>query len=138
VIRFNEVSGSPHWGVLDSASPNVAICDNVVAGNGEGSVILNQGPRTDSLSPYGPHQVVGVTVCRNRIRMQSGRAGAQESDVAGTPFAGVVFSASNRFVDNDYLLADLRSQWFEWADGPATIEQWRAAGQDTGAGFSVG
>jgi hypothetical protein len=138
VIRFNEVSGSPHWGILDSASPNVVICDNVVAGNGDGSVILNQGPRTDSPSPYGAHQAVDVTVCRNRIRMRSGRAGAQENDVAGTPFAGVVFSASNRFVDNDYLLADLRSQWFEWADGPATIEQWRAAGQDTGAGFSVG
>ena len=138
VIRFNEVSGSPHWGILDSASPNVVICDNVVAGNGDGSVILNQGPRTDSPSPYGAHQAVHVTVCRNRIRMQSGRAGAQESDVAGTPFAGVVFSASNRFVANHYLLADLRSQWFEWANGPATIEQWRAAGQDTGATFSVG
>ena len=137
VIRFNEVSGSPHWGILDSASPNVAICDNVVAGNEEGSVILNQGPRTDSPSPYGPHQAVNVTVCRNRIRMQSGRAGAQESDVTGTPLAGVVFSASNRFFDNHYQLADLRSQWFEWSDGPATIEQWRTAGQDTGARFST-
>jgi hypothetical protein len=137
VIRFNEVSGSPHWGILDSASPNVVICDNAVAGNGEGSVILNQGPRTDFPSPYGAHQAVNVTVCRNRISMRSGRAGAQEHDVAGTPFAGIVFSASNRFHDNTYLLADLRRQWFEWVDGPATIAQWRAAGQDPGSSFVV-
>ena len=138
VIRFNEVSDSPHWGILDSASPNVTICDNFVAGNGERSVILNQGPRTDFPSPHGAHQAVNVTVCRNRIRMLSGRAGAQEFEVAGTPFAGVVFSASNRFVENHYVLALLRSRWFEWAGGPATIEQWKAAGQDASSTFSAG
>jgi hypothetical protein len=69
--------------------------------------------------------------------MQSGRAGAQEYGVAGSPFAGVVFSASNRFLDNHYVLADMQSRWFEWAGGPVTIEQWRATGQDTGSTFSM-
>src|SRR5262245_12743441 len=126
VIRFNEVSGSTHWGILDSASPNVTVCDNVVADNGEGSVILNQGPRTDSPSTYGAHQATNVSVCRNSISMHSGRAGAQQFEVAGTPFADVVFSGSNQFFDNHYLLGDRQSRWFEWAGGPVTVDQWQA------------
>jgi hypothetical protein len=137
-IRYNEVSGSPHWGILDSASPGVTICDNSVGRNGEGSVILNQCPRTDFPSANGAHVVNDVTVCRNRIAMATGVAGAQEYGVAGTPFAGAVFSDSNRFVDNHYLLANLAGRSFEWADGPSTIAQWLRFGQDAGSTFSAG
>jgi Right handed beta helix region len=137
VIERNEVSGSPHWGILDSASPNVTISGNSVAGNGDGSIVLNQGPRTDFPSAYGPHYARNVFVHGNRIVMRSGRAGAQEEGVSGTPFAGVVFSATNRFARNHYILANLRSRWFDWAGGPVTIAMWRSAGQDAGSTFST-
>ena len=138
VIERNEVSGSPHWGILDSASPNVTIFANSVAGNGDGSIILNQGPRTDFPSPFGPHYAQNVRVYGNRIDMSSGRAGAHESEVAGTPFQGVVFSSTNRFDHNRYILGNLDDRWFEWADGPVTIKAWRSSGQDSGSSFSVG
>jgi len=137
VVRFNEVSGSPHWGILDSASPNLMICDNQVSGNGQGSIILNQGPRTDSPSPYGAHEARNVLVCRNHIAMSSGHAGAQEYGVTGTPFAGVVFAKSNRFAGNHYVLGDLVSRWFEWAGGSVTVPEWRQLGQDLGSTFAA-
>ena len=135
VIEHNVVTGSSHWGILDSASPNVRIAANVVAGNGDGSVILNQGPRTDSPSQYGPHFVANVRVVGNRIVMDQGRAGARQEGVTGTPFDGVVFSSSNRFARNHYLLGNLTHRWFQWSNGPVTIARWRSLGQDAGSTF---
>jgi hypothetical protein len=138
LVRGNEVSGSSHWGILDSASPDVTITRNTVAGNRDGAIVLNQNARTDFPSAYGPHYARRVVVTRNRISMRTGRTGARQTDVAGTPFAGVVFSPSNRFDRNSYLLPHLRGTWFEWAGGPRTIRGWRAAGQDIHSTFTRG
>jgi parallel beta-helix repeat protein len=138
VIRGNEVSGSPHWAIVDASSPHVIISGNTVRSRGEGGIILNQGPRSDHPSPHGPHEAVDVDVVGNTVHMRSGVSGAQEYSVAGTPFAGVVFSPTNRFGDNRYLLASLRAAWFEWADRRVTIAGWRAYGHDAGSTFAPG
>jgi hypothetical protein len=138
LVRANEVSGSTHWGILDSASPHVTIAGNTVTGNRDGAIVLNQNARTDFPSPYGPHFARDVLVKGNRIRMATGRTGARQGGVAGTPFSGVVFSPSNRFRANHYVLRRLRGHWFEWAGGPRTIAQWRAAGQDIDSTFRRG
>jgi parallel beta helix pectate lyase-like protein len=138
LVRGNEVSGSSHWGIVDSASPHVIIAGNTVAGNGDGAIVLNQNARTDSPSPYGPHYARHILVTGNRIRMRAGRTGARQEGVAGTPFAGVVFAASNRFDRNAYVLPRLGRRWFEWAGGPRTIAAWQAAGQDAHSTFTRG
>jgi Right handed beta helix region len=135
LIAHNVVTKSSHWGILDSASPHVTIVDNAVAGNADGSVVITQGPRTDSPSPYGPHYARDVRVVGNRILMSTGRAGALQEGVTGTPFDGVVFSPTNRFSANHYLLANPTHRWFEWSGGPVTIAGWRSLGQDAGSTF---
>jgi parallel beta helix pectate lyase-like protein len=138
VIRANEVSGSPHWAIVDASSAHVVIAGNTVHSSGAGGIVLNQGPRSDHPSTYGPHQAVNVNVFGNTVVMRSGVSGAQQYGVARTPFAGVVFSSTNRFHDNRYLLRSVRGAWFEWESGRVTIPVWRGYGQDAGSTFAGG
>jgi hypothetical protein len=127
VIRNNEVRGNGHagtsWlygaGILVAHSANVEVYGNLVEGNRNGIVGIQQS--RDS------HHLINLWVHDNTIRMDEGGSGVGKGE--GATFDPYSSSANNRFDGNDYRVSGSLTKPFRW-DGMETWTGWRGHGQD--------
>src|SRR5581483_1450430 len=129
-ICGNDVETNAGYGILIAASSSDTVCDNTVANNGNGGIWLNQLARNEWPSPLGPHLVVNTEVTGNTVNQPHGLDGAHEAGVIGTPFAGAVFSSSNLWNNNHYVISAAGSQAFAWEGKTLNWTEWRATGHD--------
>ena len=108
-------------GIAVSTSVNVEISGNVVEGNADGIVGIEQ-DRSDAPASYGPLSLTGLSVHDNVIANNGGWSGVGQ-DVGDN---GVFTSAGNRFYDNTF---DQEGTHFFWLNEEVTYEQWLAFGQ---------
>jgi hypothetical protein len=135
VIRNNRVTGNGHgdplpgWGgsgIRVAASPDVDVHGNLVAGN-RNAIMLVQQVRTDSPSPLGPHELRDVEVHDNQVTMPGGLTG-MVNDTGDDRF----FELGNRFRGNTYRLPSTDGDAFAWLGRQWDWTAWRQRfGQDT-------
>ena len=134
VIRDNRVTDNGHgdplpgWGgagIRVAASPDVEVHGNLVAGN-RNAIMLVQQVRTDSPSRHGPHELHGVDVHDNQVIMPGGRTGiVDDTDEARS------FGRGNRFRGNTYRLPAENGDVFAWQGQEWDWTAWtRRFGQD--------
>jgi len=131
VIRNNTARGNglgAKWlygaGILVAHSDNVEVYGNVVEGNGDGVVGIQQ--NRDGRS--GAHQLRNLWVHDNTIDPGSGAVGVGKGGGAGhDPFSS---TANNRFDSNQYRLPAEDSRSFRWNGHELTLEEWRSLGHD--------
>ena len=129
VITDNEVRsngfGFDAWlwgaGIAVSTSVNVEIYGNVVEGNADGIVAIEQ-DRSDAPASYGPLSLTNLAVYENVITGNGGWSGIGQ-DVGSND---VFTSANNRFYDNAF---DQEGTHFFWLNDPRTYEEWVGFGQ---------
>ena len=128
VITGNEVRGNGFgfdawvWGagIIVSTSPNVQVVGNVVEGNADGIIGVNQ-DRSDAPASYGPMTLANMAVHDNVISNNGGWTGIGQ-DVGSNE---VFESANNRFFDNVY---DQEGRHFFWLNDDRTFAEWQAFG----------
>lgn len=120
VIRNNRITDNGHsqplpgWGgagIRVAASPNVEIYGNVLIGN-ENAIMLVQQRRTDWPSPHGAHELHDVSVHDNDVTMSRNATG-MVNDTGDASF----YERNNRFHRNTYRLEPLDGPFFAWDDG---------------------
>ncbi|NND13365.1 MAG: hypothetical protein HKO10_05320, partial [Acidimicrobiia bacterium] len=109
-------------GIAVAGSPNVEIVGNIVIGNADGIVAIQQ-DRTDAPASYGPVEVENLSVHDNQIRGNVGWTGLGQ-DVGDDSF---FTSRNNRFFDNDYGEDDDPSSFY-WLNGERTRTEWTSFG----------
>ena len=135
-ISNNETSGNTRFGILIVASPNDSVYGNTVSNNGLGGIRLNQSARTESPSSLGPHMVLNTDIYDNTVTQPQSLSSEYEFGVSGTPFAGVVFSPTNRWHQNHYSAPSTTGAFFEGrGDAGMTWNHWLSSGHDTGSTF---
>ena len=129
VITDNEVRGNGFgfdpwlWGagIAVSTSVNVEIYGNLVEGNADGIVGIQQ-DRADAPASYGPLSLSGLAVHDNVISGNGGWSGVGQ-DVGDN---GVFTTANNRFYNNSF---DQDGTHFFWLNEERTYEEWVEFGQ---------
>ncbi len=129
VIIDNEVRGNGFgfdawlWGagIAVSTSVNVEISGNLVEGNADGIVGIEQ-DRSDAPASFGPLSLTNLAVHDNVIAGNGGWSGVGQ-DVGDN---SVFTAANNRFYDNTF---DQDDTHFFWLNDPRTYEEWLAYGQ---------
>ena len=139
VIRNNRVTDNgrpdpqPGWGgagIRIAASPNVEVYGNVLAGNANAIILLQQ-ERTDWPSAHGPHELRDVDVHDNDITMSRNLTG-MVNDTGDDSH----YERNNRFRHNTYRLTPPDGRFFAWRDGEWDRNAWsRRFGQDTTGSF---
>ena len=139
VIRNNRIEDNGHsqpkngWGgagIRVAASPNVEIYGNVLIGN-ENGIMLVQQRRIDSPSPYGPHELHDVSVHDNDVTMSRNATG-MVNDTGDASF----YRRNNRFHRNTYRLKPPDGPFFAWDDRLWNRSAWtQRFGQDTTGNF---
>jgi len=119
---FKEPGAMDGGGIQVTASPNVEIDGNTLAGNRDG-IVLTQFPRGSGA--YGHHEVQNVYVHNNVIKQAQGYTGL----VQGMGDDSYFTSRNNRFEANTYYLGTNPS-YFQWMDAWQTTPDWVAHGQD--------
>ena len=128
VITGNEVRGNGFgfdawvWGagIIISTSTNVQVADNLVEGNADGIIGVDQ-DRSDAPASYGPLSLANVEVRENVIRNNGGWTGIGQDVGSNVAFE----SANNRFVDNVY---EQEGRHYFWLNDERTFEEWQAFG----------
>jgi parallel beta-helix repeat protein len=140
VIRGNEVTGNG-WGgdrvagyggagIRIAASPDVVVTGNVLSGN-QNAIMLIQQDRSEDSRGAGPHELANVRVTNNDVAMTGGAVGLMQ-DIRDQSY----FSSRRiRFEGNTYRLANLGGRYFGWRDKLVNQSTWRDYGQDTSAKF---
>ncbi|MDH3605576.1 MAG: right-handed parallel beta-helix repeat-containing protein [Acidimicrobiia bacterium] len=129
VITGNEVRGNGFgfdawvWGagILVSTSVNVEVTDNLVSGNADGIVGVDQ-DRSDAPASYGALSLQNLSVSNNVIADNGGWSGIGQDRGDNAAFN----SANNRFFDNSYTQD---GRHFFWLNDPRTYDEWVAYGQ---------
>ncbi|NNL13125.1 MAG: right-handed parallel beta-helix repeat-containing protein [Acidimicrobiia bacterium] len=129
VIADNEVRGNGFgfsawlWGagIAVSTSINVEIYGNVVEGNGDGIVGIEQ-DRSDAPASYGPLSLTGLDVHDNFVSGNEGWSGVGQDIGSNAVFT----SAGNRFYDNTF---DQAGTHFFWLNEEVTYKGWLEFGQ---------
>jgi parallel beta-helix repeat protein len=139
VIRNNRISDNGHsqplpgWGgagIRVAASPDVEIYGNVLTGN-ENAIMLVQQRRTDSPSRYGAHELHDVNVHDNDMTMSRNATG-MVNDTGDDSF----YDRNNRFHGNTYRLKPPDGRFFAWDDSLWDRIAWtQRFGQDTTGRF---
>ena len=127
-VRGNGLKAGGDWlygaGILVAHSDNVEVYGNVVEGNSNGIVGIQQ----NRDNPPGSHRLRNLWVHDNTIELGSGSAGVGKRGFAVyDPFTS---SANNRFDDNEYRLRSPDSRSFRWAGRKLTLAEWQALGHD--------
>jgi parallel beta-helix repeat protein len=130
IIANNEVRGNgfgfDSWvwgaGIAVSTSVNVEVFGNIVEGNADGIVGVDQ-DRFDSPASYGPLLLENLAVHDNVVIGNDGWTGIGQ-DIGDN---SVFTSRNNRFYDNVYEQA---GKHFFWLNDPRTFEEWQAFGQN--------
>ncbi len=128
-ITGNEVRGNGFgfdawiWGagIVVSTSVNVEVYDNVVEGNADGIVGVDQ-DRSDAPASYGPLSLENLAVHDNVVAGNGGWSGVAQDRGDNAAFT----SQNNRFFDNTYTQEGLH--WF-WLNDERTFEEWLGFGQ---------
>lgn len=128
VITGNEVRGNGFgfdawiWGagIIVSTSTNVAIFDNIVEGNADGIIGVNQ-DRSDAPASYGPLQLANMAVYENEIIGNGGWTGIAQDTGSNDVFT----SLNNRFYDNSYQQDG--THWF-WLNDDRSLTEWQGFG----------
>lgn len=129
VIAGNEVRGNGFgfdawvWGagIVISTSVNVEVYDNIVEGNADGIIGVDQ-DRSDAPASYGPLALQNLAVHDNVISGNGGWTGIAQDRGDNAAFN----SANNRFYDNLYTQD---GRHFFWLNDPRTFDQWVGFGQ---------
>jgi parallel beta-helix repeat protein len=139
VIRNNRVTDNgrpdpqPGWGgagIRIAASPNVEVYGNVLAGNANAIILLQQ-ERTDWPSAHGPHELHDVDVHDNNITMSRNLTG-MVNDTGDDSY----YQRNNRFRHNTYRLTPPDGRFFAWRDDEWDRNAWSGRfGQDTTGSF---
>jgi parallel beta-helix repeat protein len=139
VIRNNRITDNglslplPGWGgagIRVAASPDVEIHGNVLSGN-QNAIMLVQQRRVDSPSPYGPHELRDMNVHDNDITMSRNATG-MVNDTGDESF----YDRNNRFHSNTYRLNPLDGRFFAWDDDLWDRAAWtQRFGHDTAGRF---
>jgi hypothetical protein len=139
VIRNNRITDNglslpkPGWGgagIRVAASPDVEIYGNVLIGN-QNAIMLVQQRRVDSPSRYGAHELRDVNVFDNDITMSRNTTG-MVNDTGDESF----YDRNNRFHRNTYRLHPLDGRFFTWDDGLWDRAAWtQRFGHDTTGRF---
>jgi hypothetical protein len=134
IVR-NNATGLGGWaaGILVAESPNIEIVSNLVEGNGNG-IIAVQEPRGSS--HHGERHMIDLFVHGNTIVQHRGWAAGffvYHNDNDASYFT----SKNNRFRNNTYRLGDRADGFhFSWKDGGLTAHGWKDAGQDVTGVFN--
>lgn len=129
VIRFNRVTGNgrsdpqPGWGgagIRIAASRDVEVHDNVVVGNHNGVMLIQQ-RRTDWPSPHGAHIVQNVDVHDNTITLGPDRLTGLVDDTGSS----AAFGRGIRFDDNTYQVPSRDIAAFAWRGTEWDPTAWR-------------
>lgn len=131
VIRNNSVKrngfGFSVWawggGIVIAASPNVEVYGNLLDGNADNIIAIQQN-RQDAPSSYGPHEISNLYVHDNQSIVTSGWTGFVQ-DVGDTSY---FTSRNNRFLANTYTLTGAPALPFTWNNQELTLAQWQAYG----------
>lgn len=129
VISNNEVRGNGFgfdawlWGagIAVATSVNVEVFGNVVEGNADGIVGIDQ-DRTGAPASYGPLSLENLAVHDNIITGNEGWTGLGQDLGDNSVFT----SRNNRFYDNVF---DQDGLHFFWLNDPRTYQQWLDYGQ---------
>jgi hypothetical protein len=140
VIRDNLITdnggGEPlaGWGdagIRIAASPDVEVYGNVLAGN-ENAIMLIQQVREDWPSPHGPHVLRDIDVHDNDITTSHGGLTGQVDDTG----SDASYSRNIRFRDNIYRLPSLDAEIFTWRGREWNRHEWsKQFDHDTAATF---
>jgi parallel beta-helix repeat protein len=126
-IRHNRVTdnGSAQsltgWGgagIRVAGSPNVDIYDNILSGNVNGIMLVQQ-LRTDSPSAYGPHELDNINIHDNDVSMTDNVTG-MVNDTEDEDF----YHRNIRFDNNTYRLSSLDGGFFAWAGEQVNRAAW--------------
>jgi parallel beta-helix repeat protein len=135
VIRNNEITGNGNQerdvgyggaGIRIAASPGVRITGNVLRGNANAIMLLQQDRSGDSAT-RGPHELANITVTGNDIAISQGAIGLMQDVGDRTLFER---SRNIRFDANTYRLSRINGDWFAWHDELMSRSGWRELGQD--------
>jgi hypothetical protein len=141
VIRDNDVVGNGFnfdldaWGgagIRIAASPNVQVTGNVVRGNRNAIMLVQQDRRGDE-HPRGPHELRNVRVHGNQVSLDQGHTGLVQ-DVGDDSY---YTSRGNRFEGNDYRLRSTQARSFAWRGGVWDRAGWQRFGQDRAGTFEL-
>jgi parallel beta-helix repeat protein len=133
VIRNNRVVDNggaerlPGWGdsgIRVAASRDVVIFGNVLIGNTNGVMLIQQ-QRNDSPSKYGPHELDNIIIHDNDITMTDNLTGMVDDTGDKN-----LYSRNIRFSNNTYRLANEDGQYFVWAGDDVSRTTWQAIGHD--------
>jgi parallel beta-helix repeat protein len=128
--RLDRLSGWGGAGIRIAASPNVEVYGNVLAGNSNAIILLQQ-RRTDWPSPHGPHELHDIDVHDNDVRM-SGNVTGMVNDTGDDS----IYDRNIRFRDNTYRLPSPDARFFTWRGDRLDSDGWtRRFGHDTGGSF---
>ena len=143
VIRDNQVtdngraeplSGWGGAGIRVAASPDVEIHGNVLAGN-QNAIMLVQQEREDWPSPHGAHLIRNIEVRDNDVTLAPSQLTGQVDDTT----SGASYGHNIRFHDNTYRLTSPDAEAFAWqgaAWDPLTWQQ--RFDQDASSTFTTG
>jgi len=139
VIRDNRVTDNgrseplPGWGgagIRVAASPDVEVYGNLLAGN-ENAIILLQQARNDWPSRNGPHELHDVDVHDNDVTISRNVTGMVDDTGSDA-----VYDRNNRFRHNTYRLASPSGRFFTWRGERWDHATWtQRFGQDTTGSF---
>ena len=135
-ITGNTVQNNSRGGITVLNTPNATVATNTVSGNAGGGIVLGNTGRKTPVSSLGLHQIKNAYVHDNTIGLtRDGLTGLREDE---NPINLAVFTSwGNRFVRNNYTVpGGTGSRAFLWRGTRFTWAQWRAAGNDTGGGFT--
>lgn len=116
-------------GILISASTNVDITGNIVAGNAQGITAFQQNRGSGR---FGVHRLADILVWSNTIEMNVGGSGIAQDSSDPDLFAP---ARNIRFYENRYILGTM-PRYFHWNSAERTRLEWQAAGQDIGSTFN--
>jgi hypothetical protein len=124
------MSGWGGAGIRIAASPNVEVYGNVLAGNSNAIILLQQ-RRTDWPSPNGPHELHDIDVHDNDVSMSRNVTG-MVNDTGDDSF----YNRNIRFRDNTYRLPSPDGRFFTWLGDRWDSDGWtRRFGHDSTGSF---
>jgi hypothetical protein len=128
--RPDRMSGWGGAGIRIAASPNVEVYGNVLAGNANAIILLQQ-RRTDWPSPNGPHELHDVNVHHNDVAMSENVTG-MVNDTGDDSY----YDRNIKFQHNTYRLPSPDGPFFTWQGDRWARNEWtRRFGHDTDGSF---